>query len=148
MSDAFTEQPSLQAGGGAAAGAPLELLRALSVGLLRARLGDAGDARAEALLGPPFADTAGRLRRLRAAAQALRAGRRSGAGRAPFRRLGLDRDVRQALRDGLRGAAAVSAVNAFWYFSDWPSGGTAVTWTALLSVLNASRPNPARFTLN
>ena len=147
IADAFTEQPSLRTGGSAFADVPLALLRLLTVGLLKTRLEGADDARAAALLGRSYTSTLDRSHHFHAVSDMLRAGRRSDLRTASFRRLALDRDLWQATRDGARGALAISAVNAFWYVSYWPSGGAAATWAGLLSVLNASRPNPARFTL-
>ena len=146
IADAFVEQPSLRTGADAFSGAPLALLRLLATRLLEVRLAGVEGAMAAELLGPAFAEAVDRVHRFPEAVVMLRAGRRHDLRRPPVQGLGLDRDLRQAVRDGARSAAAVSAVSAFWYVSHWPSGGTATTWVGLISVLNAARPNPSRFT--
>jgi uncharacterized membrane protein YccC len=88
------------------------------------------------------------LRCVRAASRLLRAGRRADNRHTPVRPLSIDRDGRQAFNNALRTAVAVSLANGFWYLSDWPSGATAVTWTALASMLLAARPNPIVATRN
>lgn len=141
--DAFTEQPSLQTGGRAVTDVPTRLLRLLAVGLLQVRLGMRDDSEAAALLGSSFADGDAQLRRVRAAAKLLRAGRRAGNRHAPVSPLSIDRDGRQALDNAIRTGVAVSLANGFWYLSGWPSGAAAVTWAALVSVLFAARANAA-----
>jgi len=50
--------------------------------------------------------------------------------------------------NAVRAMAAVSLVNAFWYMSEWSSGGAAATFAGLVSVLLATRDDPARDALN
>ena len=143
VADTFTEQSSLRTGGRAVSDAPARLLHVLAAGLLRLRLGarDAGDP--AGLIGDQFGAAGTQLKRVRLAGRLLREGRRIGVRHAPARPLAIDRDWRQAANNGVRTAVAVSLVNAFWYFSEWPSGGDAATWTALLSVLFAARADAA-----
>jgi uncharacterized membrane protein YccC len=148
VADAFTEQPSLQTGRRAVNDAPIRLLHVLAVGLLQRRLGPRDSSEASALLGNHFAGVDRQLRCVRAASRLLRAGRRAGNRHTPVRPLSIDRDGRQAFNNALRTAVAVSLANGFWYLSDWPSGATAVTWTALASMLLAARPNPIVATRN
>ncbi len=148
VGDAFTEQPSLQTGRRAVNDAPIRLLHVLAVGLLQRRLGPRDGSEASALLGNHFAGVDRQLRCVRAASRLLRAGRRAGNRHTPVRPLSIDRDGRQAFNNALRTAVAVSLANGFWYLSDWPSGATAVTWTALASMLLAARPNPIVATRN
>jgi uncharacterized membrane protein YccC len=148
VADAFTEQPSLQTGRRAVNDAPIRLLHVLAVGLLQRRLGPRDGSEASALLGNHFAGVDQQLRCVRAASRLLRAGRRAGNRHTPVRPLSIDRDGRQAFNNALRTAVAVSLANGFWYLSDWPSGATAVTWTALASMLLAARPNPIVATRN
>ena len=148
VADAFTEQPSLQTGRRAVNDAPIRLLHVLAIGLLQRRLGLSDVSEASALLGNHFAAADRQLRRVRAASRLLRAGRRAGNRHTPIRPLSIDRDGRQAFNNAVRTAVAVSLANGFWYVSGWPTGGAAVTWTALASILLAARPNPTIATRN
>jgi uncharacterized membrane protein YccC len=148
VADAFTEQPSLQTGRRAVSEAPIRLLHVLAIGLLERRLGLRDGGEASALLGNHFADWGRQLRQVRSASRQLREGRRAGNRHTPVRPLSIDRDGRLAFNNAVRTAVAVSLANGFWYISGWPSGSGAVTWTALASVLLASRPNPATATRN
>jgi uncharacterized membrane protein YccC len=148
VADAFTEQPSLQTGRHAVNDAPIRLLHVLAIGLLQRRLGLSDVSEASALLGNHFAAADRQLRRVRAASRLLRAGRRAGNRHTPIRPLSIDRDGRQAFNNAVRTAVAVSLANGFWYVSGWPTGGAAVTWTALASVLLATRPDPTIATRN
>jgi uncharacterized membrane protein YccC len=148
VADASTEQPSLQTGRRAVNDAPIRLLHVLAVGLLQRRLGPTDGSEASALLGNHFAGVDRQLRQVRSASRLLRAGRRANNRHTPARSLSIDRDGRQAFNNAIRTATAVSLANGFWYVSDWPSGATAVTWTALASMLLAARPNPAVATRN
>ena len=143
VADTFTEQSSLRTGGRAVSDAPARLLHVLAAGLLRLRLGalDAGDP--AGLIGGRFGAAGTQLGRVRLAGRLLREGRRIGVRHAPARPLAIDRDWRQAANNAVRTAVAVSLVNAFWYFSEWPSGADAATWAALLSVLFAARADAA-----
>jgi uncharacterized membrane protein YccC len=148
VADAFTEQPSLQTGWRAVNDAPIHLLHVIAIGLLQRRLGLSDGSEASALLGNQFAGGDRQLRRVRSASRLLRAGRRAGNRHTPIRPLSIDRDGRQAFNNAVRTAVSVSLANGFWYVSDWPSGATAVTWTALASMLLAARPNPIVATRN
>ena len=149
IADAFVEQPSLQTGGRAAARVPGALLAVLATGLLEARLPPGGRGiPADRLLGWSVSGAEWRLRRAQAVGRVLRRGGRIGRRRAPSQSHAPDRDGRVALNNGLRTAAAVSLVNAFWYVSEWSSGGAAVTYAGLVSALLASRDNPPRAALD
>ena len=143
IADAFTEQPSLQTGGIPIHEAPLRLLHLLAIGMLGRRMGNPPDADPSALLGHAVAVEANQDARVRVAARVLRSGRRLGHRRAPVRALAVDRDWRQAGKNALRTALAVSLVNGFWYFSGWPYGASAATWAALVGVLFAARTDAA-----
>ena len=153
--DAFTEQPSLRVGADPVAAATPALLCVLSAGLLQARstsgrtgLGttaaDNSGASADAMLNLGSRSSEERLRQNSAMARLWRQGRRAGRRRAPARPLAFDRDWRLAINNALRTMSAVSLANAFWYVSDWPTGGTAVTWAALVSILLCTRENQTR----
>jgi uncharacterized membrane protein YccC len=148
VADAFTEQPSLQTGLRAVNEAPIRLLHVLASGLLQRRLGLRDASAASALLGSPFAGADRQLRRVLSAGRLLRAGQRASNRHTSVRPLSIDRDGRQAFNNAVRTAVAVSLANGFWYVSNWPSGATAVTWTALASMLLAARPNPIVATRN
>ena len=142
VADAFTEQSSLQTGRRAVNDAPIRLLHVLARGLLQRRLELTDVGEASALLEDHFAGVDRQLWRVRAASRLLSTGRRAGNRQTPIRPLAIDRDGRQGFNNAIRTAVAVSLANGFWYVSDWPSGATAVTWTALASMLLAARPNP------
>ena len=143
VEDAFTEQPSLQTGGFLVYEAPLRLLHLLAIGMLRRRLRDWHGADPSVLLGRAIAAEDNQHARVRVAARILGSGRRFGNRRAPVRTLAIDRDWRQAGKNALRTALAVSLVNGFWYVSEWPYGASAATWAALVSVLFAARADAA-----
>ena len=148
VADAFTEQSSLRTGGRPTSDAPIRLLRLVAAGLLGRHLGSPSKADPGVLLGfGPHAPEQ-QLRRVLVGARLMRAGRRLGGRVAPTQSLAIDRDGRQAFNNAIRTAVAVSALNAFWYASEWPYGASAVTWAALLSALFAARPDAARATLN
>ena len=144
VSDALVEHPSLKTGGRPIRDAAPALLSLLASGLLEARLPEAEAANADLLLAWDRPGIGWRLRRCFATARMLRRGHRVGIGRARSTSLAFDRDWRLAGNNAVRTMTAVSLVNAFWYFSKWSSGGAAVTWAALVSVLLATRENPAR----
>jgi uncharacterized membrane protein YccC len=148
IADAFTEQPSLQTGGHVVSTAPIRLLEVLTVGLLRIEVGNRDGVPAAALLGIGNEGVERRLRQVRLAGRLLRAGRRIDNRHASLRALSIDRDGRQAFNMALRTAIAVLLTSAFWYASEWPSGGSAVTWAALVSALFAGRANSAAAALN
>ena len=75
-------------------------------------------------------------------------GRQVSARRTRSPPLAIDRDWRLAGNNAVRTMTAVSLVNAFWYMSEWSSGGAAVTFANLVSVLLATRDSPARDALN
>ena len=150
--DAFTEQPSLRVGADPIAAAAPALLCILAAGLLLARLSSRRTASrttgaddlgvsADAMLSLGSRSIDVRLRQNSAMSRLLRRGRRAGRRRAPARPLAFDRDWRLAGNNALRTMSAVSLVNAFWYVSDWSTGGTAVTWAALVSLLLCARQN-------
>jgi uncharacterized membrane protein YccC len=138
IADSFTEQPSLETGGRVVSSAPIRLLEVLMVGLLR---GNRDGVRAAALLGIGNDGVERRLRQVEVAGRLLRAGRRIDNRHASLRALSIDRDGRQTFNMALRAAIAVLLTSAFWYASEWPSGGQAVTWAALVSALFAGRAN-------
>ncbi len=148
VADAYAEQPSLRVGGHAVAATPGALLAVLGSGMLEARIAHLRSPLAGRLLGWEVKRADWRLLRARAVARILARGGRIGLRRAPAQPLPLDRDGRLAFNNGLRTAVAVSLTNAFWYFSEWPSGGTAVTFAALVSALLAARDNAAKAALD
>jgi uncharacterized membrane protein YccC len=131
IADALTEQPSLRVGAHAICRMPPLLLRLIAARLRRIRLSDGN-------VGPT-----GKLDRVIGVARSFerypRYGFRS-AGPCP---LAIDRDMAQAVRNGLRTMLAVSLVNAFWYASHWSAGATAALWTAIICTILSSRPNAA-----
>ena len=141
IADSFTEQPSLQTGGRVVSSVPIRLLEVLMVGLLTIEVGSRDGVPAAALLGIGNDGVERRLRQVRVAGRLLRAGRRIDNRHASLWALSIDRDGRQAFNMALRAAIAVLLTSAFWYASEWPSGGTAVTWAALVSALFAGRAN-------
>ncbi len=148
ITDALIEHPSLRTGGQPARDAAPALLSALASGLLEQRLPRAERDAADLLLAWDRPGIAWRLRRSHATARMLRRGRRVSTGRAGSQPLAFDRDWRLAGNNAVRAMAAVSLVDAFWYVSEWSSGGAAVTFAGLVSVLLATRDNPARDVLN
>ncbi len=148
VTDALVEHPSLKAGGRPLRDAAPALLSLLASGLLEARLPKAEAANADLLLAWDRPDIGWRLRRCFATGRMLRRGHRVGARRTRSTPLAFDRDWLMARNNAVRTMTAVSLVNAFWYFSKWSSGGAAVTWAGLVSVLLATRENPARDALN
>ncbi len=153
ITDALVEHPSLKQGGRPAQNAAPALLGVLASGLLEARLPSAERETADLLLAWDRPGVGWRLRRTLATARMLRKGHRSrsrriGTKRARSQPLAIDRDWRIAGNNAIRTMAAVSLVNAFWYASEWSSGGAAATWAGLVSVLLATRGNPARDALN
>jgi hypothetical protein len=113
------------------------------VGLLRVEVGDRDGVPAAALLGIGNDGVERRLRQVQIAGRLLHAGRRIDNRHASLWALSIDRDGRQAFNMALRTGIAVLLTSAFWYASEWPSGGTAVTWAALVSALFAGRANSA-----
>ncbi len=148
VGDAFSEHPSLRLGGHAIRDAASQLRQVLAAELLRSRLGSRGGAPAAALVGDGGTRTGMRIGRVRVAARLLRHGERIGRRRssAPLQLLfwsDFDWDGRHAIKNGLRTAATVLGVNAFWYATGWIHGSSAATWSAFLAVLLATHPNPA-----
>ena len=147
ITDALVEHPSLKTGGRSVRDAAPALLSLLASGLLEARLPQA-DKEADLLLAWDRPGIGWRLRRCCATARMLRRGHRISTKRARSQPLAFDRDWRLARNNAIRTMTAVSLVNAFWYVSQWSSGGAAVTWAGLVSILLATRENPARDALN
>jgi len=148
VTDALIEHPSLRAGGQPVRDAAPALLSVLASGLLEERLPQAEKGTADALLAWDRLGVGWRLRRCLATGRMLRRGRRVSARRTRSQPLAIDRDWRLAGNNAVRTMTAVSLVNAFWYMSEWSSGGAAVTFAGLVSVLLATRDNPARDALN
>jgi uncharacterized membrane protein YccC len=147
VTDSFTEQPSLRSGGRGIRNAAPRLRRVLAAGLLRAHLPDRPGSRSTDLIGAGGAIAIRQIGRIRVSARLLRAGRRIGRRRVPFRPhllLWNDRDWDgwHAVDDGLRTAAAVLIVSAFWYATGWTHGAGAATWASLVCVLLAAHPDP------
>jgi len=147
VTDALIEHPSLRAGGQPVRDAAPALLGVLASGLLEERLPQA-EKGADALLAWDRPGVGWRLRRCLATGRMLRRGRRASARRTRSQPLAIDRDWRLAGNNAVHTMAAVSLVNAFWYMSEWSSGGAAATFAGLVSVLLATRDNPARDALN
>lgn len=120
----------------------------MASGLLEQRLPGPEKGTADLLLAWDRPGIGWRLRRSLASARMVRKGCRAGTRRARPDPLAIDRDWRMAGNNSVRTMTAVSLVNAFWYGSDWSSGGAAVTWAGLVSVLLATRENPARDALD
>ena len=148
ITDALVEHPSLKTGGRPALDAAPALLSLLASGLLEERLPSAEKATADLLLAWDRPGIGWRLRRCFATGRMLRRGHRVSTRRVRSQPLAFDRDWRLACNNAVRTMTAVSLVNAFWYASEWPSGGAAVTWAGLVSVLLATRDNPARDAFN
>ena len=147
ITDTFGEQPSLRSGGRGIRNAAPRLRRVLAAGLLRAQLPDRPGSRSTDLIGAGGAIAIRQIGRVRISARLLRAGRRIGRRRVPFRPHlllwnDLDWDGWHALDDGLRTAAAVLIVSAFWYVTGWTHGAGATTWASLVCVLLAAHPDP------
>lgn len=147
VTDTFVEQPSLRSGGRGIRNAAPRLRRVLAAGLLRAQLPDRPGSRSTDLIGAGGAIAIRQIGRVRVSARLLRAGRRIGRRRVPFRPHlllwnDLDWDGWHALDDGLRTAAAVLIVSAFWYVTGWTHGAGAATWSSLVCVLLAAHPDP------
>jgi uncharacterized membrane protein YccC len=146
--DAFAEHPSLRWGGRAIRNAAPRLRWALAAELLRSRLGDAQGPSPAILIGDDGTKAYSQISRVRVAARLLRQGARIGRRPAalPLHLLlwnDYDWDGYHAVKNGIRTAATVSVLNAFWYATGWTYGSDAVTWAAVLSALAASHLDPA-----
>ena len=148
ITDALTEHPSLKTGGRSIRDAAPALLSLLASGLLEARLPQAEKAAADLLLAWDKPGVGWRLRRSFATGRMLRRNHRASSRRVLAQPLAFDRDWRIALNNAVRTMTAVSLVNTFWYVSEWSSGGAAVTWAGLVSILLATRASPARDALD
>lgn len=58
------------------------------------------------------------------------------------------RDLSAALIDGAVTMVAVIAASAFWILSAWPSGPTAVTFTAIICAITGGRDDPGVVSIN
>ncbi len=146
VTDALVEHPSLRVGGGAMREAAPALHAAVLLRLLRRSLPDGDGRRGYALLGLGDASPEWRAARVLATARAVGAGRRFGLRRTGLPALAIDRDWRFAFNNAIRTVSATGLVYAFWYCSEWSSGGAAVTWVGVSAVLLANRPDPSRAT--
>ena len=58
------------------------------------------------------------------------------------------RDLAAALIDGAVTVIAVIVASAFWILSAWPSGPTAVTFTAIICAITGGRDDPGVVSIN
>jgi hypothetical protein len=147
VTDTFSEQPSLRQGGQGIRNAAPRLRRVLAAGLLRSHLPDRSGAPSTEVIGAEGAIARRQIGRVHVSARLLRDGRRIGwrwASYHPHLLMWNDRDWdgRHALSNGLRTAATVLIVSAFWSATGWANGATALSWASLLCVLLASHPDP------
>ena len=150
IAGALVEQPSLRTGGRFIAIVPYRLLRLLTQGLLAQHLPQPDMNRSSKLLAMPeyLRSPDYWMLRIAVVERLLRQGRRIGLAYAPARSLSADRDWVQARNNAIRTIVAVSSTNAIWYFTAWPSGRSAATWSGLLSALFASAANSAAMARN
>lgn len=146
--DAFAEHPSLRWGGQAIRDAAPRLRWVLAAELLGSRLGNEVGTHPSILIGDGCSRADMQIGRIRTAARLLHRGGRVGRRPAslPLHLLlwnDFDWDGRHAIKNGLRTAATVSLLNAFWYATGWTYGSGAVTWGGAMAAIFALHPDPA-----